>query len=199
MHKMLLDIPSRIETERLIMRPYENGDGVPYFRLLHQNIDHLKEHVDEVVTVENEEQAEIRIRELAADWVARTRFVMSVWEKASKTMIGEIWIEPMKWDVPSLEIGWFLDKTHEGKGFATEAVKAGLTFLFEDMNAHKVQVKVRETNTKSFKLAERCGFVKEGLLRDNARIEEDTWVGLLCYGMLKQEYEALKSASIEKL
>ena len=27
MHKMLLDIPDRIETERLYMRPYQAGDG----------------------------------------------------------------------------------------------------------------------------------------------------------------------------
>lgn len=193
MHKMLLEIPSRLETERLIMRPYQKGDGVPYFSLLEDNREHLKEHVDSATTVTDEEEAEIKIRELAADWVGRTRFVMSVWEKVSDTYIGEIWIEPANWDVPSFEIGWFLDRKYEGKGFATEAVKASLTFLFEDLNAHKVIAKARETNVKSFRLAERCGFVKEGLLRDNARKRDNTLVGLLCYGMLESEYEQLKS------
>ena len=196
MHKMLLETPSKLETERLILRPYQKGDGNPYFSLLQHNRDHLKEHVNEATTIKDKEQAEIRVRELAADWVSRTRFVMSIWEKVSGTYIGEIWIEPMKWDVPSFEIGWFLDKDYERKGFATEAVKISLTFLFEDLKAHKVVAKARETNVRSFKLAERCGFVKEGLLRDNARVG-NTWVGLLCYGMLRSEYEALTTQKTE--
>ncbi len=191
MHKMLLEIPSRIETERLILRPYQKGDGNLYFSELQRNSDHLKEHVDEATEIKSEEQAEIKIREFAADWVSRTRFVMGIWEKTSHALIGQIWIEPVKWDVPSFEIGWFLDKEYEGKGIATEAASASLAFLFEDLKAHKVQVRVRETNVRSSRVAERCGFIKEGLLRDNARTNS-TWVGLLCYGMLEKEYQKLK-------
>lgn len=192
MHKMLLDIPSSIETERLIIKSYEEGDGKPYFSQLQANVDHLKEHADDATTIQTEEQAEIRIREYIADWVARTRFVMAIWEKVSHSLLGQMWIEPKKWDVPSFEIGWFLDKAWEGKGIATEATKGCLTFLFENLNAHKVDVKVRETNTRSFQLAERCGFVKEGLLRDYIRVGDNLWIGLLCYGMLRSEYENLK-------
>jgi RimJ/RimL family protein N-acetyltransferase len=192
MHKMLLEIPSKLETERLIMRPYQKGDGKPYFSLLHNNFEHLKDHVDEATTVDTEKKAEIRIRELAADWVARTRFIMGIWEKASHTYIGEIWIEPKKWDVPLFEIGWFLGKDYERKGFITEAAKASLKLLFEDLGAHKVVVKARESNVRSFRVAERCGFVREGLLRDNAKTGESEWVGLLCYGMLENEYKILK-------
>jgi RimJ/RimL family protein N-acetyltransferase len=192
MHKMLLDIPSVIETERLTIRPYQKGEGTLYFSLLQANFDHLKEHVDEVTTLQNEQEAEIRIRELAADWGSRTRFVMGIWEKASHTLIGQIWIEPEKWDVPSLAIGWFLGKAYEGRGFATEAARSCLVFLFEDLHAHKVIAKTRETNRKSYRVAERCGFIKEGLLRDHVRTGDSTWVGLLCYGMLEKEYEKLK-------
>jgi RimJ/RimL family protein N-acetyltransferase len=148
--------------------------------------------VDDVSEIKNEKQAEIRVRESAADWVARTRFVMGMWEKESNTLIGQIWIEPVKWNVSLFEIGWFLDKHYEGKGFATEAAKGSLAFLFENLNAHKVQARVRETNVKSSKVAERCGFTREGLLRDNAQVGDKEWVGLLCYGMLEKEYRILK-------
>jgi RimJ/RimL family protein N-acetyltransferase len=191
MHKLLLDIPSKLETERLIIRPYRKGDGAAYFSLLQNNRDHLKEHLDEATTIKTEEEAEIKVREHHANWVARNSFVMGVWKKES-IYIGEMWMGPVKWDVPSFEIGWFLGKTYQGKGFATEAVKRCLVFLFEDLKAHKVIVKARETNVRSYKLAERCGFVKEGLLRDNAKVD-DGWVGLLCYGMLKSEYVLQKN------
>lgn len=194
MHKMLLEIPSTLETERLIIRCYKSGDGKSLFSLVDRNREHLKETADYAKQIMDEIQAEIKIRELAANWVARTRFVMGIWEKEADTCtyVGEIWIEPMKWDVPSFEIGWFLDKDREGRGLATEAAKASIAFLFEDLDAHKVVAKARETNIKSYRVAERCGFIKEGLLRDNARVG-NTWVGLLCYGMLKSEYEKLRT------
>jgi RimJ/RimL family protein N-acetyltransferase len=172
MHKMLLEIPSELETERLILRPYQKGDGKAFFSLLQNNYEHLKEHVDEATDIKNEEEAEIRVRELASDWVARNRFVMVIEEKESHTYIGQ--------------------KYREGEGIITEAARRCLTFLFEDLNAHKVVVKARETNVRSFRVAERCNFVKEGLLRDHARIGDNEWVGLLCYGMLRSEYETLK-------
>lgn len=196
MHKLLLEIPSTLETERLTVRPYQPGDGKAFFSLLQGNYEHLKEHVDEVTEITTEEQAEIKAREHAAEWVSRTRFVMTVWEKGVQALVGQIWIEPTNWDVPLFEIGWFLSKDREGKGMMTEAVRRCLTFLFEDLHAHKVHVRARETNVRSARVAERCGFVREGLLRDNARTGESAWVGLVCYGMLEGEYEKLKKGVV---
>jgi len=47
----------------------------------------------------------------------------------------EIWIEPVDWDVPCFEIGWFIDKGLEGRGYAYEAALAGLGFIFDELEA----------------------------------------------------------------
>ncbi len=43
MNKFLLDIPKRIETERLYLRSYQAGDGPTYFAASQRNREHLKE------------------------------------------------------------------------------------------------------------------------------------------------------------
>ena len=192
MHKLLLDIPSRLDTERLIIRKYTEGDGRELYLLLERNNNRkfLKENVEEVSSIKTEGEAEIKVRKHSAEWFARDRFVMGIWLKSENKYVGEIWIEPKKWEVPSFEIGWFLDQGYQRRGIATEAARRSLEFLFNDLNAYKVIVITRDTNPRSQKLAERLGFRGEGHLRES-RIENGKRYGLLYYGMLRTEFSSI--------
>ncbi|MFW9902103.1 MAG: GNAT family N-acetyltransferase [Candidatus Thorarchaeota archaeon] len=190
MDKSMLELPSKLETTRLTIRKYEKGDGKDLFRLLetNNNREFLIEHIDEAIIVKTEKDAESRIKELSNDWINRSRFVMGIWMKSSGKYIGQIWIEPNKWEVPSFELGWFLDRTHQGKGIATEASKAAIRLLFENFDAHKIIVITRDDNIPSSRLAERLGFNKEGHLREHIVKKDGSRVGLIYYGMLKKEW-----------
>ncbi|MFX1284809.1 MAG: GNAT family N-acetyltransferase [Promethearchaeota archaeon] len=187
---MLLEIPSMIETKQLIIRKYKKGDGMPLLELFERNDnrEHLKDHVYEASTIMTQEEAEIRVRRFIASWVARKRFVLGVWLKASNLYIGQIWIEPKKWEVPSFELGWFLDRSYQGQGLATEAARRAIEFLFNDLKAHKIIILTRDDNVRSYKLAERCGFTKEGYLKDHG-IKNGKRYGLFCYRLLKPDYK----------
>ena len=186
---MLLDIPSKLETIRLVIRKYKKGDGESLLKLLesNNNREYLVDHITEASTINTQKEAEIRIRQFIASWVARERFVMGLWLKTSDTYIGQIWIEPKKWEVPSFELGWYLDRTYQGQGIATEAAKRSIDFLFADFQAHKIIVLTRDDNVRSYKLAERCGFTKEGHFRDHG-VKDGKKFGLYCYGLLKYEH-----------
>lgn len=188
--KNLLDLPSKLETTRLILRKYEKGDGKELFQLLEKNNnrEYLKEYIDEANIVKSEEDAEKRVNELSEDWNNRKRFIMSIRLKSSGEYIGQIWIEPNKWDVPSFELGWFLVRSYQGKGIALEAAKASIRFIFENLKAHKIIVITRDDNYKSYKLTTRLGFIKEGHLREHVIKKNGNRVGLFYYGMLKDEY-----------
>ncbi len=189
-HKLLWEFPYSLDTDRLVIRKYEKGDGQKYFALFERNNnrEELKEHVDEAKSVKTAEQAEIRIREHEAEWIARKRLVLGVWLKETEECVGQIWIEPNKWDVPSFELGYFIDAGYQRKGLALEASIRALQFLFEDLKAHKAIIITQNTNEKSWKLAERLGFVREGHLRE-CRIESGRRWGHYHYGILVGEYE----------
>lgn len=189
----MIEYPSRLETTRLIIRKYEKSDGKELFQLLenNNNREYLIEHIDEATNVKTEEDAEIRVQELSSDWSERRRFVMGLWLKSSGKYIGQIWIEPNKWEVPSFELGWFLERSQQGQGIATEASKAAIQFIFNHLKAHKIIVITRDDNEKSSKLAERLGFIKEGHLREHSIKKNGSRVGLLYYGMLRNEIDHL--------
>ncbi len=189
MDPLLLELPEVLDATRLSVRKYNAGDGNAVFALLERNNNRefLFPTVEEVATIKNVDAAEIKVRRHAAEWEARKRFVLGIWLKKNDLFVGEIWIEPKKWDVPSFEIGWFLDSGYQGKGLATEATKRSLAFLFSNLRAHKVIVITRDTNQRSIKLAKRLGFKQEGHSRE-ARIEKGKRYGLLYFGMLKSEF-----------
>lgn len=188
----MLELSSEIESERLIIRKYEKSDGKELFDLLERNDNRafLKEHIDEATDVKTMDDAKLRVAKLADDWKTRTRFVMGIWSKESSDFIGGIWIEPKFWEVPSFEIGYYLDQGYVGKGLATEAVKRSIEFIFEELKAHKVIIITRDTNEKSIKMAERLQFIKEGHFRESNK-KGDRRFGLLYYGLLRTEYEKL--------
>jgi len=50
-----------------------------------------------------------------------------------------------------------------GNGYMTEAVKRVLEIAFEDLGLHRVEVNIMPRNAPSLGVAERAGFVREGL------------------------------------
>ncbi len=121
-HRMLLDLPSHLETERL--RPFES-DNV-------------------LMEIETQEHAEIIARLMAADWVQRSAFFLGLWEKSGEAWAGQVYVGPVDWTLPEFEIGCVEDVDHEGRGFVTEAVQAHRVSLrCDDTNTRSVQVAER--------------------------------------------------------
>ena len=185
---LLTSFTDSVDSERTIIRRYIEGDGEAIFGLAERNgnRENLAGIADDISDLKSVDEAEVKARKHRAEWAKRDRFVAGIWLKENGLYIGELWIEPLKWEVPSFEIGWFIDKGLEGSGLAYEAAKAGLSFIFDDLKAHKVIAHTNDTNERSKKLAERLGFVKEGHIRES-EIRNGKRFGRLNYGMLKDE------------
>ncbi len=193
MNKFLLSIPERIETERLYLRSYKVGDGPVYFSAGQRNRDHLSKYESDNVLMhlKDEEHAEAVVRELAADWIARNCFFIGIFEKGTDEWSGQVYVEPTNWDLPEFAIGFVADVNCEGKGYISEAVNGVLGMLFGDIGAQRVKSDCNENNIRSWRLLERCGFTREGHLRENRRNADGSPHGDFLYGLLRQEYRDL--------
>jgi ribosomal-protein-alanine N-acetyltransferase len=192
MHKLLLDIPTQMETERLTLRCYRAGDGKWYYPVSQKNRQHLERYEagNVMMTIKSEEDAEIMVRDLAADWVARNCFFLGVFKKKTGEFVGQIYVGPVNWSLPEFQIGYVADCDHQGKGFITEAVKGVLQFIFQHLGAHRVRLECDETNVRSLRVAERCGMVREGLVREDKKNPDGTFSSTLHFGLLRRESEA---------
>lgn len=104
-----------------------------------------------------------------------------------KTPIGNIDIN-LNWElIREWELGYELYPEYWGKGYAYEASKLVMGYVFENLNAHKIVAFCNGNNTKSFKLMERLGMKKEAQERE-CRFLNNEWNDALMYGILEREW-----------
>jgi RimJ/RimL family protein N-acetyltransferase len=68
------------------------------------------------------------------------------------------------WDAFELSYQLY-DDEYAGKGWTTEAVQLVVDYLFAAKKQHRVQLVIVPENTASIRIAEKCGFVREGTAR----------------------------------
>jgi aminoglycoside 6'-N-acetyltransferase len=186
-------IPSRMETERLFLRSYQADDGPWYYVMSQKNKSHLAYYESEnaVMRINSEEEAELVVRGFAQHWTARTAFFMAAFRKDTLEFVAQIYIGVVNWDLPEFEIGYFADAEHEGKGYVTEATSGALRLAFEHLKAHRVRLECDDTNARSYRVAERCGMVREGHIRENKKHANGSMSGTYYYGLLRREFISL--------
>lgn len=86
-------------------------------------------------------------------------------------------------------IGIF-DETLFGKGLGTRITNIVLDYAFNTLKLHRVDLRVLEYNERAIRCYEKCGFVKEGIEREGAYIE-DKYASDIMMSILEQEYSRL--------
>ena len=85
------------------------------------------------------------------------------------------------------EIGVELSGEHWGKGIASEAFEAVIRYGFEQMNLQRIEALIEPHNKPSQKLAEKQGFIREGLLR-NYEFTCGKFDDLYMFSLLNQDF-----------
>ena len=89
----------------------------------------------------------------------------------------------------SVELGYWLDAAMQGKGIVTQACRTMLRHAFEEHQVQKAVISCATDNPRSRAVAERLGFLQEGILRQADRLH-DRYVDMVFYGLLVDEWHA---------
>jgi ribosomal-protein-serine acetyltransferase len=190
MNPILLDVPTEFSSERLLMRPYRQGEGGMYYQMWRSNWEHLYEFLpQDQIGVQNEQDSEVVLHKHMADWIMRNLFIFGIWEKATGAYVGESYLANPNWEVPRIETGYFIVQASTGKGYAKEAARATVRFAFEHLKVVRVELRVAADNQASIHVAENCGFKYEGRMRQQHRKKAGSLVDMLWYGLLLAEWQ----------
>lgn len=99
------------------------------------------------------------------------------------------------WTVSKLgkiaEIGYWVRSDETSRGICTEAVELLLAEVFESMSYHKVVLRIAVGNDASDRVAEKLGFTREGVLREELLIRGN-WVDHSLWSLLDREFRATR-------
>ena len=93
------------------------------------------------------------------------------------------------------EIGWALGVEHRGRGYATEAARALMDYVFDTLGYHRVFAGTVYTNVRSWKLMERLGMRKEAHFR-KAHVPANPggeWIDTVRYAVLAEDWPTERS------
>lgn len=193
MKESLLHIKESLQTSRLLLKRYQEGDGRIVYNLIVANKSRLEDHFPRTIAqITDENKSELYVRSRIADWYAQRGYFFGIWEMSSQTYIGQISVKNIDWEIPRAEIGYYISKEYEGKGLMTEVLKQIIKFSFEQLKVKKLFLRTTPSNARSSKLAENCGFVKEGWLRKDFLKSDKTLVDIIYYGITLQDFQAMK-------
>lgn len=169
---ILLELPASIETERLHLRPPRAGDGVALHEAIAESLTEMRRFLASLPWVAGEQSAEVSeawCRNAHANFLARKDLPFLLFEKRSGGLLGATGLHRPVWSTPRVEVGYWCRTSRHREGFMTEAVEAVSRYAFAHLHAARIELITDEENVASRKVAERCGFVLEGVLRHERR------------------------------
>lgn len=84
-------------------------------------------------------------------------------------------------------LGYILDKELWGKGYVSEALDAALDHGFGTLHLHRIWLEIDPRNHGSIRVAEKCGFVAEGVARESFLLAGE-YQDSVFYAMLRDEW-----------
>lgn len=166
---VLKEFPHEIHTERLLIRLPLPGDGKAVYEAVQYSRRELKQWLPFAQKEQTLEESEVNVREAQIQFLQREDLRFHIFDKHTKVFLGCTGLHRIDWSIPKFEIGYWVDTTHQGKGIISEAVKALMTFAFEELGANRVEIRCDEKNERSRAIPEKLGFSLEGIHYHNAR------------------------------
>ena len=172
MEPLLEDMPERLLTERLVLRCPRADDAAAMHAAVCESVDDLRTTMLWAQTAPSLAQSEADCRRLQAKFLLREDATMFMFERRADDreggFIGGTGMHRIDWAVRKFEIGYWCRTSQQGRGYVTEAVLALKQHAFERLRARRLELRMNDTNTRSWKVAERAGFELEGVLHSDS-------------------------------
>jgi ribosomal-protein-serine acetyltransferase len=169
MEPILIDVPERIETERLVLRVPRAGDGPLVNDAIGASHAELAPWMPWAGTMPSVDESEAHCRRQQARFLLREDFVFFMLVRDASggegELVGATGLHRIDWTLRKFEIGYWRKTGCEGRGFVTEAVRALARLAFDTLDARRVEIRMDDNNASSWRVAERAGFTLEALLR----------------------------------
>lgn len=179
---------SQLLTEHLIIRPMTMADEPDLYE--YQSLPEVVKYIPwPARTLE-------QVREALAKSIAESKFnnegdygLLGIELKSSKKVIGQLALMFRSAENQTAEFGYVLNPNYSGHGYATEACRALVTYIFETGKFNRVFAHLDARNSASENLVKRLGMRKEAHIKDEEFFKGE-WCDAIIYGILKREWLA---------
>ncbi len=174
----------RLPTSRLLLRPLRAADA-PFVLALFNDAGFMQ--FGTTAPFASIDEAEALVARDIKAMAAGERIRLGIERDADQTLIGICTLFDLDAQSQKAEIGYGLQSAAWGQGYMHEALDALLEYGFLELGLNRVQAEIDPANVASARSLKRLGFVKEGHLRENCKLNGVVSDSVL-YGLLRREW-----------
>jgi ribosomal-protein-alanine N-acetyltransferase len=181
--------PPTLETDRLVIRSFEEADAGPlYPHAANPNVtrftlwEHHKSISDTMLFVRD--YARLRYIEGVPEPYAVARK-----DDPGRQPVGAVGCFWASLPNRTMELGYWLAESVWGRGFAAEACRPVVSYAFTACGPQRMQARVIAGNTASVRVLEKLGFRYEGTLRSGL-YRRGVFEDVLIFSVLRSEWES---------
>src|SRR3984885_11157521 len=162
---VLIDLPMPIRTPRLLIRPKQAGDGAITSAAVAETWEELHKWMRWAEDREGftAELMEIRNRHVMASFILREGIELIGIEAATGTAVVWCGLHDIDWQGRQCDTGYWVRKSAQGQGFATETGNALVRYAFGALGMRRIGLTHSRGNEASRRIAEKLGFSFEGV------------------------------------
>ena len=153
-----MKLPARIVTPRLLLRCWEVGDAAALKAALDANLAHLRPWMPWAANEPSPVPViEERIERFAADFEAGVEWAYAIFSADDESVLGGCGLHP-RIGPGGLEIGYWIDRSHCRRGYATEAAGALTEAAFANTDVERIQIRCDPRNVASAGVPRKLGY-----------------------------------------
>jgi ribosomal-protein-serine acetyltransferase len=185
-------------TPRLTLRPFTRRDADPLVEAVRASLPDLSRWLPWPHPRYGRSDALRFIRDSGAAWEDGRAHDFALHTHADAvTHLGNISVWPTSRREQAGEVGYWVRSDRTGQGIATEAAARVVEVAFDEMSLHRVVLRVAVGNRASERVAEKLGFLREGLLRKEVLVA-GAWLDHSLWGMLDEDFRRLRPSYVER-
>ena len=126
----------------------------------------------------------VKAKNIAAN--EKDHFCFVIEDTHENKLSGVIFLKSFDWTIPKCELGYFIDKDKEGQGIISKAISEIIKFCFDNFKLNKLFLRTALVNLGSKRVAEKNGFIVEGILRKDFKTENGELIDVVYYGLVRE-------------
>lgn len=172
--------------DQVTIRPVRSEDAENLFRLIDGDRELFAAYFPVTTSRTTDIPATLSyVRDLLAQAAVKETFCYLVALDASSSPVGAVFLKSFDHRVGKCEIAYLVSSAYRGKGIASSAVAWAVDEAFRTHGINKVFLRADPENAASIRVAEKNGFQREGLLRQDFRTHDDRLLDVIVFGKLR--------------
>jgi ribosomal-protein-alanine N-acetyltransferase len=181
-----------LRSPRLVLRGPRPRDYVPWRNLRRESRDFLKPFEPRWSEADLTRRVFMaRLRRGRQEAAAGTdyNFLIFLVEGRRESLVGGLTLSNIRRRAAQhVNLGYWMGRSHAGRGLMTEAVGLIVPFAFNTLSLHRIHAAFLPNNTASRRVLEKNGFREEGYAENYLQID-GRWADHVLFGLTREQYE----------